>query len=318
MGERSVLIVGAGIAGLTAAHRLAHAGWSVTLLEAAVQPGGRIKSIRPPSLSAPVELGAEFIHGENVATWPWLRQAGLSTAEVPSGHWRLAGRHWREDNSFADLLASLVARVDRAGPDLTIQHFLRASEDLTEAERWSLREYVEGFHAADPGQISAQAVAASEAAAEETEGTRQFRVEQGYGALVNWLLADLSAFPVEVHLECRAKRVRWEQGSVRIQADTPRGKTSFAGDRAIVTVPVAVWRTDELQFEPELPGFRAALMDLVPGHVTKVALHFKSRVWPVERFGFIHSPDPWLPTWWSDERGEILTGWAGRAEGARS
>src|SRR4029077_10821552 len=39
-------------------------------------------------------------------------------------------------------------------------------------------------------------------------------------------------------------------------------------------------------------------------------LHFRSRFWPVENFGFIHADAAWLPTWWSDERGPLLTGWA--------
>jgi monoamine oxidase len=47
-----------------------------------------------------------------------------------------------------------------------------------------------------------------------------------------------------------------------------------------------------------------------------VILQFRSRFWPVSNFGFVHSDDEWLPTWWADERGRILTGWAGgpRAE----
>jgi monoamine oxidase len=52
------------------------------------------------------------------------------------------------------------------------------------------------------------------------------------------------------------------------------------------------------------------------GTVIKITLQFHARFWPVENFGFIHAPDEWLATWWADERGPLLTAWAGgpRAE----
>jgi monoamine oxidase len=47
------------------------------------------------------------------------------------------------------------------------------------------------------------------------------------------------------------------------------------------------------------------------GQVVKVTLQFHERIWPEENFGFVHSNDRWLPTWWAHERANILTGWAG-------
>ena len=69
-----VIVVGAGAAGLAAAAALAQAGRSVLVLEARERVGGRCWTRRMPGLDVPVELGAEFIHGEAQATHErWTR-----------------------------------------------------------------------------------------------------------------------------------------------------------------------------------------------------------------------------------------------------
>src|SRR5215470_18114089 len=63
MDEFDVIVIGAGAAGLAAAHALSARGLSVAVLEARERIGGRIWTIRPEGSSVPLELGAEFVHG---------------------------------------------------------------------------------------------------------------------------------------------------------------------------------------------------------------------------------------------------------------
>ncbi len=63
----TTLVIGAGMAGLTAAQDLFGAGEKVVVLEARDRIGGRIITDRTFA-SHPVEHGAEFIHGDRAPT----------------------------------------------------------------------------------------------------------------------------------------------------------------------------------------------------------------------------------------------------------
>src|SRR5476651_1575617 len=58
----SVIVIGAGIAGIAAAQRLQRAGCRVTVIEARQRLGGRIWTDHSWP-DAPVDLGASWIHG---------------------------------------------------------------------------------------------------------------------------------------------------------------------------------------------------------------------------------------------------------------
>ena len=81
-----VVVVGAGIAGLTAAARLRSAGLDVVVVEGRDRIGGRIDTTCDPPWRAPAEAGAEFIHGRHPALIQLLRQAKIPIRPVKLRH----------------------------------------------------------------------------------------------------------------------------------------------------------------------------------------------------------------------------------------
>lgn len=310
-----VLVIGGGVAGLTAAERIAKAGLKVILLEARERLGGRILTIGGKSGPIPIELGAEFVHGAKNAVWEFMGEGSLKTHEVPGRHWRFTEDTLREDAELWEEIQEVLSGIDVRQPDRDVRSFLEARKDVNALARTMVLEYVEGFHAADPGGVSIHSLARSEQASERDEGERQFRITGGYGKLVEWLAARITAAGVKVRLATEVRTIDWEPGAVRITARTAEGFERFEARQALVTLPIGVFQDDHEdggpRFTPELPEKQRAIRDLAMGAVVKLTLEFRSSFWPVHNFGFIHALGSRLPTWWSDERGPVLTAWAG-------
>jgi hypothetical protein len=77
----------------------------------------------------------------------------------------------------------------------------------------------------------------------------------------------------------------------------------------VIALPLGILKRNVVKFEPSLPEKIEAVQGLEFGNVVKIVFHFKEQTWG--DFGFIHAFNEPIPTWWSDSRGAILTGWAG-------
>jgi len=73
-----VVVIGAGVSGLSAARDLVDAGNSIVVVEARDRIGGRMWTDRT-SMSVAIDLGCEFIHGANASTWELVHHLGLKT-----------------------------------------------------------------------------------------------------------------------------------------------------------------------------------------------------------------------------------------------
>ena len=81
-----VVVIGAGLAGLAAAHELARAGVEVLVLEARRRPGGRVHTLRDPfddGLHA--EAGAVFVPGHHAQTLRFCREYGVALQPEAAG-----------------------------------------------------------------------------------------------------------------------------------------------------------------------------------------------------------------------------------------
>ena len=308
-----VVVVGAGAAGLAAADLLASQGLRVVLLEARDRLGGRMATIRSAGGERPIELGAEFIHGARNTTWDYIRRAGLENREVPDKHWLYSQGRLAERPELWKGMQEVFRGIGNE-PDQTFTAYLDRRADVAKEIKTLSVEYVEGFHAADPGKVSTQSLFRSEKAAERDEGDRQFRLVGGYGALIDWFKTRLVQAGAQIRLNTNVRTIRWKRGAVEVDALAPTGSQLWVGRQLLITVPVGVLQKpppEGLQFFPRLVAKEQAASGLSMGPVVKLILEFRSVFWPVADFGFIHAPGQPIPTWWSNQGHPCLTAWAG-------
>ena len=315
MPERAVIIIGGGAAGLAAARTLSLEGIPVTLLEAQNRLGGRMHTIRTQQRDLPVELGAEFVHGEENKTWEYIEAAKLRTYKVPDRHWRLQNGTLTKDKKFWDEISAVLGRINTATPDQDFLSFLDHAWGISFLPRSLALEYVENFHAAAADKISIHALARAEVAAEKDKATTQFHLRYGYAALTQWFMHELAARHVDIQTSCVVKAIHWDRGRGEILTQTPAGERSFDAERVLITLPLGVLQAQTgpaaVRFDPPLTAKERAIKGLAMGAVLKLTLQFRSRIWPMRNFGFLHVDDPFFPVWWSDARGPVLTAWAG-------
>jgi monoamine oxidase len=328
-----VVIIGAGVAGLAAARALAEAGRSVLLLEARDRVGGRVWTRHEIDTTAPVELGAEFIHGQIPRTLELLREAGEAALHESGTHWtfRQGTVQSQSDNLFGEVLRAIKdADLDRR--DLSLQEFLdqaiRAGLSNDAAEL--ARRFVQGFDAADPARVSTQSIAAEWGSGGMLDAP-QFRPINGYSAVLRALASKLQRDKVHVQLHTVIKTVRWQRGMVEVEGTFVDRPFHTRARSAIVTVPLGVLQLPAeapaaIQFTPALgESKRAALAGLVSGPVLKVVMRFRTVFWEKLDNGryhdasFFFSMETPFRTFWTAMpiRSPVLNAWSGGPPAAR-
>ncbi|MDP6339732.1 MAG: FAD-dependent oxidoreductase [Candidatus Marinimicrobia bacterium] len=76
--DKRIIIVGAGLAGLSCAYELDQAGYNVVLLEARSRAGGRVRTFRDSFADyLYAEMGAEYVNSEDIYTRKYAKNFGL-------------------------------------------------------------------------------------------------------------------------------------------------------------------------------------------------------------------------------------------------
>jgi monoamine oxidase len=314
MEKFDVAIIGAGVAGLAAADALQRHGLSIAVFEARERIGGRILTLRDARVPLPIELGAEFLHGEAAETGRVLREAGRLAVEIEGEPWEAEEGRVQPSESQWEHIDRLMKKIDTAGPDLSFADFLAkrpGGKSLAEA-REEARLFVQGFHAADVGQISAHALAGTDSGEARNAG----RVLDGYDQVPAWLARNLGD---ALRLGCPVTEIAWEPGKVEL--------TTGTGDRvqakaAVVTVPLGVLQAPPdapgaIRFRPEPPRLRETLDLLAMGSVLRVVFWFRELPWADDdRLGslsFLFTPDETFHVWWTAHpaRAPMAVAWSG-------
>lgn len=336
----SIIIIGAGAAGLAAARDLSRAGREVVVLEARDRVGGRVLTHREPRFPAPIELGAEFVHGRPHELCRLAHAANLQLYEVSERHWYFEGDKVSKSHEFWKQIEGLMDRMKRGESDQSLKQFLDTlpDDEETRQAKSMVTRYVEGFHAGNIDRIGIRGLIAANNAAESIDGDEAFRFVDGYGSLMDALRAEAESFGAKFHLRTTVRDLNWQSDQIEVICETgaAKGTCGFAAGAALITLPLAILQASAgngaVRFVPALPQSKQkAIQGVAVGNVIKINLVFKQRFWEsVKRWGeagesvdfsdagFFHCPGAPFPTWWTQLpiRAPLLVGWMGgpRAE----
>lgn len=287
-GERSVLVIGAGVAGLAAAQTLLRNGFDVVVLEATDRIGGRLWTEH--DMGAPFEVGAGWIHGPEGNPMSVLATtvgAEIFVTDDESLEVMYADGETVPDSIIVDAeeaMESIYELVDEeAGRGESLTDTLnRLDPDFLDdpVRRWMTSAYTEFDNGAALDWLSAQFFDEDSVFPGD-----DVILTGGY----DQVLAPL-ARGVDV-------RFGWRVQSVRILeeagAEVVTGQGAFRAMYVVCTCPLGVLKQGNLAFDPPLPNSHARAIDRMGmGNVTKIALKFADAFWPVDTqyFGLVTEP----------------------------
>lgn len=319
--DYDTIVIGAGAAGLAAARTLQAAGQSVLILEARDRIGGRIHtdcSFAPH----PIERGAEYIQGDKVLTWTWVRRYGLATLPIferydrqfmyiyqkllPFSEWStIPGIEFLdilEDSQFYELLRDWV---NAGKPDVSLAQFLSIHQIRMSPEIYRMVDHFLGdSYAANLDQLGVYGLLEL---TYEGDGDRSFRLKAGYSHLLERFSAGLS-----IQCESPVTQVRWSSSGATIQTETDM---TYTAKQVVVTLPLALLQENRVEFEPQLPAAKLeAIQGLGAGHITKLILKFKQSFWSQKMEYCLTALDTstwWRPGWGHRNEAPILTAYTG-------
>jgi len=266
-GRVDVIIVGAGVAGLTAAKELTRAGKSFVVLEATDRIGGRVH-VDTTSFKVPIDYGAAWFHGvEQNPMVPFADKLGFARVDT-----NLDGPIYVGDR--------LATEEEAAGCEATWQQLEKALEAATAAGRDPsphdllpadapcrelMLDNVGRFEAA----VDIKETSTVDAASFDS-GNDDF-VREGMGTFV-------TAWGKDVPVRFKSIVDRIEHGKDGVTVHITSGER-FLGRKVLVTVSTGVLAAGKIAFAPALPQWKLdAIAGLPMGLLNKVVMQFKSDI----------------------------------------
>lgn len=300
---KSVIVIGAGIAGISAAAELMRNGLDVLVLEARDRLGGRIWTSKQ-WLDIPLDMGASWIHGihnnpitaladdikaprvitdvdnalfyaQNGTPLTTKQQQRLYTLEKALTKAIQHAQNASKDQSIHQIVQALYSQVAHTESDVHMLQFL-------------VNSLLEQEYAGSARQLSSYWF----------DHSKAFRgpdviFPQGYSAVIE-ALAD--SLPIK--LTHPVTSIRWQKGMVAVTAND----NLFTADAALITLPLGVLKHQSPDFQPPLPAEKQeAIKRIGMGLLNKCYLRFPYAFWPkdLDWLGYLNQEAGYWSTWLS-------------------
>jgi monoamine oxidase len=301
-----IAVIGAGLAGLSAAERLQRAGISCEVFEASTRLGGRVHTARRGALGDGIlcELGGEFIDTGHKRVWDLAQRLGLELLDI----WDLyedededrmfAAGAVRTEDELIEALAEVLPVIERDASPLFPWPTRAEPRGAEELDRLSVADYldrvgvagwarglIDGAFLAQYGtEVDRQSALnllltigtdTSEELSLYGESDERYTIRGGNAQLARGLAQRLGR---PVQFGHRLQAVRERGASYRVAFSFGGGTLERDFDVVILTVPFTVLRAIELDVELPEPK-RRAIDELGYGTNAKVVVGFGEAVW---------------------------------------
>lgn len=337
-GQGSVIVVGAGFAGLSAAYELSRSGYSVIVLEARDRIGGRVHTVRAPFAGGQhAEAGGEYVDIPHRVLRGYVREFGLGLEDVRKGGGNLRTaayidgrmRRWASLADWPSLrpyyrrlyeLARPLDPDDPAAAGAELDEFSAADlirrAGVRGSARLVLETQIRDDYGAEASELSLLGVAAAERVYFNTpdRAVEVFRIRGG-----NARLAEELARRSTAEIRRSSPVVRVERGDSGVSVSTA-GET-LSADWCVLAAPLPALRA--ISFRPALPAaLSGAIAEMSYARVAKTLVQYRTRFW--RRLGLSGDTFTDLPlgtTWEATNRqpgrrGVLIAYAAGRAHDA--
>ncbi|WP_394841001.1 NAD(P)/FAD-dependent oxidoreductase [Pendulispora brunnea] len=295
-----VVVVGAGLAGLTAAYRLAERGRSVDVYDANHRTGGRVYTLRQ-HFATKVELGGEFIDANHFAIRKLVTELGLNlvdrnatATQLDDERYLFGGQRWTEA-SVQEMFSPIVQRIetDRIAHGAGSASYASVNPIHRELDHLSISEWCHRHGFDGPARKLLELSCLSEFGREpseqsylnllyemsdhQNEDEERFVLKEGSDAITTRLEERL---PRKVHLEHRLQSVRLRaDGRLDAIFDVNGRTTHVAADELVLAIPFTQLRKCELSGLPITLPQRRAIETAHYGTNSKVVVGMASRPW---------------------------------------
>lgn len=273
--DPDVVIVGAGAAGIAAAHKLTELGLTYVHVEAASRVGGRAYS-ESATFGVPYDHGAHWVQNERAN--PYFARAKASdhrfykapdTYGVYADDGPASGAQEAEMWADWEAVAGAMAIAAQAGQDVAPSTVAPVTGDWSKTAwfgigSWEMGKDMEDFSTLDWWN--------------STDSTDWY-CEAGYGALV----ADYAA-GLPISLNTPVTKIRW--GGQGVEVETTSG--TIKARAVILTVSTGVLAADSIAFDPPLPAEKQDAINAISmGYYNHIALHFSEDIFGLGEDGYL-------------------------------